>query len=141
MDTLYRRGAIFRLAVTVLIPLAAGCTAQSQCHVIPKSFCQIFADVESSIPPIERESIRNLGSDGVADLQVSFGMELRNKLDLWRENDVTIYFKSRGVEHPDMMSHILTVAFVEYINGNDVDMDVLTADVKNKLLPKPPPPE
>lgn len=132
---------MFRTAFTVLIAPALGCSNQKRCCVVPTTFCQVFADVTGRLPAQEIDSIRKSKKIDAVDLQMSFGMELRNTLDLWGENDLTMYFRSHGVEHPEMMSQVLTMAFIDYLKGKAVDMDALTVDARNELLPKPPPPK
>jgi len=67
---------------------------------------------------------------------MGFGMHLRNLLHLWEQNELTRYFRSVGVDHPDAMSYVLTRGYIAYLNGREVNIPSLAPK-----LPPPPPPE
>ncbi|MBX7204572.1 MAG: hypothetical protein K1X81_04060 [Bacteroidia bacterium] len=52
----------------------------------------------------------------ISALHFSFGMHLRNNWGLWAESDLSKYFNSLGIYHPDDMSSIILKCFHQFVN-------------------------
>lgn len=49
-----------------------------------------------------------------------FGMGFRNGMGLWKINPLTLYFRIRGIWHPDDMSSIIKTSFYRYLNNQPI---------------------
>src|SRR5690606_5412246 len=58
--------------------------------------------------------------DAVAILELA----IRSRWNLWEESPLVRYFHRKGVLHPDHMSGIVLQAWMDAIQGRDVDEDV-----------------
>ena len=50
-------------------------------------------------------------------------MSLRNKLELWHENELTKWFNSIGIIHPDDMSGIIFTSTHRRLNHKDIQLN------------------
>ncbi|MCQ4164330.1 DUF6794 domain-containing protein [Tahibacter harae] len=131
-------GLVLFLASAVLllcIPYFSGKT----CRVNPDMFCRPFERIEGSLDPGELHRIKKTSPSESVKLHDSFGMAIRNTLDLWSDNDMTRYFRAKGIAHPDMMSDAVVRGFIAYANGGDVDMDEISRAAADRQIPPPPP--
>lgn len=53
----------------------------------------------------------------------TFGMALRNGFNLWRESDLSNWFKSKGILHADDMSGIILTSLHRKLNNIDIKLD------------------
>ncbi len=44
------------------------------------------------------------------------GLWMRNKWGLWKGSRLKLYFKEKGIEHPDDMSAIISLFYVDWLN-------------------------
>lgn len=98
--------------------------------------CNVFAKIDDSLSQKDKETLRNTAANDLIKFHFTFSMGLRNSF-LWQDNDLTRYFRSIGIEHPDIMSDILTRAYVQYLNGQKVDLPAMA----RAAFSPPPPPE
>lgn len=61
--------------------------------------------------------------DAVNGVHFTAGMNLRNKLELWHENDLTKWFNSIGIVHPDDMSGIIFTSTYRRLNKKYIELD------------------
>ena len=61
--------------------------------------------------------------DAVCSVHMSGGMDMRNELNLWHENDLTKWFKNIGIVHPDDMSGIIFTSVHRRLNEKELDLD------------------
>ena len=91
----------------------------------------------SEMPESEQKRLLALTPEERALLHFSLGMGVRNRFGLWQDSELTRYFRSMGVGHPDEMSAPFIAGFVEFVRGEPVEMaDIIPAYV----APPPPPP-
>lgn len=135
-----------KLAIVGLILLSAGllsCTRGPEakaCTVTPEYFCEPFDSLRQKMPESDKEILMNTPEKDLGKYHLSIGMAVRNDLGLWKDNQITQFFKQRGAEHPDMMSYIVLIALSKSLNGQNVDMNEVTKHVVVDLRPPPPPP-
>ena len=91
----------------------------------------------SEMPESEQKKLLSLTQEERMRLHFSLGMGVRNRFGLWRDNELTRYFRSQGVGHPDEMSAPFIAGFVEFVRGNPVDMAQI---IPAYVIPPPPPP-
>jgi len=127
-----------RLAL-VFIVILAGCAAapKQSCRVTPRVFCESFAELAQTLPLSEQQKLLEMRADEYWRLHFGFGMGVRNRFNLWGENELTRFFRDNGVDHPDDMSRPFIGGFAEYLRGGPVDM---TRAIQRYRLPPPPPP-
>ncbi len=51
------------------------------------------------------------------------GVNLRNNLNLWHENDLTKWFNSVGITHADDMSGIIFTSTHRKLNNKKIDLE------------------
>ncbi len=121
--------------------LAIGCsTPQEPCKVEPVMFCAPFKELERTLPDSAKQELLAMPKSDYIQLHFGLGMEVRNQLDLWGDNEITRFFTAHGVDHPDDMSMPFIGGFVDYLRGENVDM-VKAMETYGMRLPPPPPPE
>ena len=59
----------------------------------------------------------------VSSIHMFAGMSLRNKLELWHENDLTKWFNSIGIVHPDDISGIIFTSTHRKLNKKDIRLN------------------
>ena len=67
---------------------------------------------------------------------LSSGMNIRNFLGLWEENNLTTWFKSVGIFHPDDMSNIILTSLKRKLLNQDIDLDNQIKYIENYLKNK-----
>ncbi|QIA08837.1 DUF6794 domain-containing protein [Draconibacterium halophilum] len=53
---------------------------------------------------------------------LGFGMWMRNNWGLWSGSRLQVYFKDKGIYHPDDMSGIILTSYHRYLTGKDVEL-------------------
>jgi hypothetical protein len=100
--------------------------------------CSAFFKIDDSLSQKNKVALRKAAQDkDLSRFVPGFSWELRNSFDLWGSNDLTHYFQSIGVSHPDIMSDILAIAYARYLNGQSVDLLAMA----RATIPPPPPPK
>ena len=117
--------------------LVSACQQTSVCKVKPSFFCDEFDDISREIPPETLSALRSSSRSAMGNAYPAVGQYIRNRFSLWDNNETTRFFLSVGVDHADAMSYVMTVGFVDYLNGEVVDMAALS---KELTMPPPPPP-
>lgn len=59
----------------------------------------------------------------VCSVHMSGGMNMRNELNLWHENDLTKWFKTIGIVHADDMSGIIFTSVHRRLNEKELELD------------------
>jgi hypothetical protein len=95
--------------------------------------------MQSEIPEHDQDAMKNTPEKDLGKFHLSIGMAVRNQEGLWKDNEITRFFKSHGAEHPDEMSYILLVGFSRYLRGQTVNMEDVTHHVVVDLRPPNPP--
>jgi hypothetical protein len=139
--TLYLRKVYLLLAAFCLLA-STSCAAEHPslaCNASPEIFCNAFAVVEKEVPTNELNELKHSSEADLVKFDTSLGLFIRNRLELWSDNDLTRLFQKNGVSHPDMMSHVLLIGLSDYLNGKAVDMMAITRAAVGKLIPPLPP--
>ncbi len=61
--------------------------------------------------------------DDLITFHMGWGMGIRNGMCLWRIGPLKTWFETRGVSHPDSMSHKLIQLYWAYLNDCKIDPD------------------
>jgi hypothetical protein len=124
----------------IIVFLLAACASRSShlpCHATPEMFCGVFAQIDDTLSQKDKETLRNASEQEIGSMHHDFGAAVRNSFHLWEENELTRYFRSIGVDHPDIMSGVLIRGYVAYLNGREANL----AAIAQQSIPPPPPPE
>mgnify|MGYP000862474023 CR=1 FL=1 len=115
------------------------CSAEGgrECKIDPSIFCEPFAKWEAEMPPESAAKLKRMTRQDLRKLSFNFGMGVRNDFGLWQDNEVTAFFSSCGVDHPDYMSTPFTLGFIAYLNDRPANMCELG---RQSVPPEPPPP-
>jgi len=87
---------------------------------IPKDLEDCFSELDKLLTENNREQF---GSTLPSAYHMSLGTNLRNRWGLWTSSRLREYFLDLGVTHPDDMSSIILNSYLQYVNGNEVDME------------------
>lgn len=128
--------ALIILAAALLT--SCGSSPAKQCSVEPAIFCEPFSELAAEMPNSEKEALLAVPADKYWRLHFGFGMGIRNRFDLWGDNEITRFFRRNGIDHPDNMSGPFIGGFAEYLRGGHVDM--VRAVGRYRIPPPPPPP-
>lgn len=133
------------IAILLLLVTSSACAARHEesvprCLVAPKIFCEPYQSFWWKLSTEERQNIRASSNFGTVPRRRYIELQIRNTYELWEDTPITRFFRSRGIEHPDIMSDIFLQGFIEYLRGHKVDMDHVTTVVHESLKPPPPPP-
>lgn len=132
-------------AIAILLMTSSACAAKHEesaprCSVTPELFCGPYQSFWQKLPTEERQGIRASSSFGTVPHRRGIELQIRNAYGLWSDTPLTRFFRSHGIEHPDIMSDIFLQGFIEYLHGKAVDMGHVTDVVHKSLTPPPPPP-
>ncbi|PKM07430.1 MAG: hypothetical protein CVV14_08725 [Gammaproteobacteria bacterium HGW-Gammaproteobacteria-4] len=121
--------------------LFAACASASEqkayCDVDPVIFCAPFEQLAAALTEQDKERLLRATPVDIVLMHHGFGMGIRNRFGLWRDNELTRFFKSNGVDHPDSMSGPFISGFIGYLEGQPV---VMTQEIEKHQPPPPPPP-
>ena len=107
-----------------------------RCKIEPQIFCAPYAKWQADMPPEAAEKLKHMTRQEIRLLTPAFGQGVRNEFGLWQDNEITRFFKSTGLDHPDYMSAPFTIGFVAYLNSQSADM----AEIARQYIPPEPPP-
>lgn len=124
----------------VISAAAAGCAREKTCVASPNMFCSEFRYIEKWIGAKEIEEIDSRDARDLLRIHDIIGQDIRNRLDLWSDNETTIFFRSQGVVEPDLMSYAVLLGFRKYRQGDVADMVAISRQVATPSPPPPPPP-
>lgn len=99
---------------------------------IPKDLDGAIDFLDCAIDDSTKIDFKNKSEmEAVASFHFGLGLQLRNKWNLWSEqNQLTDYFNSIGIEHPDDMTGIIFRSFHRHLNGRPIDLDSEVERVK-----------
>lgn len=95
-------------------------------EVIPNDLENALEMLMSSVPSEDKERFaKRPKNKAVAQCHFGGGMNMRNNWKLWeKESNLSMWFRNRGVWHPDDMSAIIFKAFWCKLNGIYFDIDI-----------------
>ncbi len=92
----------------------------SKPSVIPKTFEEAVASIDSLISKDTKYFLRTGGENAAIQLHSTLGRYLRNKWELWADSELAQYMRSvKGINHPDDMSHAILVAYSHTVSSTD----------------------
>lgn len=123
--------------LVLAVCLLTGCQRLSEkaCDVDPQIFCEPFAALAAEMPASAKAELLAMPEDEYWKLHFGLGMGVRNRFDLWQDNELTRFFKENGLDHPDSMSTPFIEGYVRYLRGVPVVMRQL---VIAHAVPPPP---
>lgn len=85
---------------------------------IPKDLADGFAELDKTLSAELRELLRAPKPESDPPLlRWSLGMHLRNTWGLWANSRLAVYFRARGVHHPDDMSGVILGQYQAWLQG------------------------
>ena len=94
---------------------------------LPKNLEQSVQFLINDCPPEESEHLTKWASMderyAVINQHMSGGMNMRNCLSLWQENDLTKWFNSVGIYHADDMSAIIFTSTHRKLNNKEINLE------------------
>jgi hypothetical protein len=128
-------GMTFFVVISLAVALSACASREMRCSATPKLFCAEFGKLDQMLSSKDIEQLRSANESDIGAMHLGFGGEIRSSLHLWEKNDITDYFNSVGITHPDIMSGVVIRGYVAYLNGRSADM----AEIAKQSVPPPPP--
>ena len=134
-----------RLSGALLFSVAAATSLwacvrhEAGCQVTPAIFCGPYRQWDANLSPEMRSTLKAMDADHMPILSWQFGAGVRGDFDLWKDNEITRFFRAQGLKHPDYMSQPFTRGFIGYLNGSKVDMAKIAREEATLLTPPPPP--
>jgi len=92
---------------------------------IPKNLKDAIEYLGCEWSESDKIEFKNKNEDSaVTELHFGYGMGIRNGWKLWKgKNQVSKFFKSKGIFHPDDMSSIILTSFHRDLNNKPIDLD------------------
>jgi hypothetical protein len=94
------------------------------------------AQIDDSLSEKDKAFLLSASKRDVGLTMDTLGASVRTSFHLWQDNEQTRYFRSLGVNHPDMMSGVIVYGYIAYLQGRSVDLRTVAQEM---ALPPPPP--
>lgn len=128
-------GKNFVLAIVLTVSFCCEAIAQvSSEQNIPKSLAEAIEALDKQLPSEEKEKWMAMdGREAVVLAHFGLGMWMRNNWGLWSGSELSAYFNSLGISHPDDMSGIILKAYWHHLNKKPFDLESEVACHKSWL--------
>ncbi|AUC79971.1 hypothetical protein CW736_11615 [Nonlabens sp. MB-3u-79] len=99
---------------------------------VPKNLNEALNQIDNDLSDSLKTEIRRMTeSDFVSESHFGFGIGMRNEWKLWKDSDLSKYFNSIGINHPDDMSGIILTSFHRKLTENQIKLDEQIAYYKD----------
>jgi hypothetical protein len=92
--------------------------------------------MDDTLSEKDKAFLRTAPKHEIGEMTNTLGASVRATFHLWKNNEQTQYFRSLGVDHPDMMSGVVVYGYIAYLQGRSVDLRTIAQEM---VLPPPPP--
>lgn len=90
----------------------------------PKTLDEAVLQLEKIHHDTTKNKIRAMTEDQfIGNSHMGLGMWIRNNWGLWGGGELSTYFKSIGIFHPDDMSGIILTSYYRQLNGQDQELE------------------
>src|ERR1043165_5754617 len=90
----------------------------------PKTLDEAVLQLEKTHHDTTKQKIRAMTEDQfIGNSHMGLGMWVRNNWGLWAGGELSKYFKSIGIFHPDDMSGIILTSFYRQLKGQDRQLE------------------
>lgn len=91
---------------------------------IPKNLNECLIEIDKILGKKRIKEIRNLSEqEFTSNSHFGLGLLIRNNWALWKGSRLYIFFKEKGITHPDDMSGIILKSYYRNLNGIDINLD------------------
>lgn len=114
------------LILILMIGSLVGTKAQNDKSHIPNDLEEAVKSLDKLISDEDKSELRKMNEDEyLAATHFGIGRYIRNEWGLWRDSNLSKYFRHRGIKHPDDMSGEILRAYYKFIcqsTWNDIDL-------------------
>lgn len=114
------------LILILMIGSLVGTKAQNDKSHIPNDLEEAVKSLDKLISDEDKSELRKMNEDEyLAATHFGIGRYIRNEWCLWRDSNLSKYFRHRGIKHPDDMSGEILRAYYKFIcqsTWNDIDL-------------------
>ena len=114
------------LILILMIGSPVGTNAQNDKSHIPNDLEEAVKSLDKLISDEDKSELRKMNEDEyLAATHFGIGRYIRNEWGLWRDSNLSKYFRHRGIKHPDDMSGEILRAYYKFIcqsTWNDIDL-------------------
>ena len=102
-------------------------------NYIPKNLNDAIEYLNCEWSEFDKTEFKNKEENsGVTELHFGTGMGIRNGWELWKgNNQISRFFKSKGIFHPDDMSSIILTSLHRNLNSKPIELDKQISFYKN----------
>lgn len=100
---------------------------------VPKNLNDAISFLDCQWSEKDKEDFKNKPEDdAVTELHFGTGQAIRNNWGLWKKgkNRLELFFKLRGISHPDDISSIILTSFHRHLNNKDIELKNQVKDYK-----------
>ena len=93
-------------------------------YYIPKNLNECYLEFDKILDKKRIEEIKKISEEEfTANSHFGLGLFVRNNWALWKGSRLYVFFKEKGITHPDDMSGIVLKSYHRNLNGIDVKLD------------------
>jgi hypothetical protein len=93
-------------------------------YYIPKNLNDCFLEFDKILDKKRIAEIKNLNEkEFTSNSHFGLGLFIRNNWALWKGSRLYIFFKEKGITHPDDISGIILKSYYRNLNGIDINLD------------------
>jgi hypothetical protein len=91
---------------------------------IPKDLEECFEQLNLMLKPNTIEEIKSKTEEAFSSAShFGLGLWMRNNWGLWKSSRLYLYFKEKGIFHPDDMSGIILDSYHRKLNGKEIELE------------------
>ena len=98
---------------------------------IPATLEECFVKLDKILDSESIKKITSMKEDEIFNLHFSLGMWIRNNWGLWEGSELSKWFNSLGIYHPDDMSGIILQSYWRYKHNQPVKLEEQIQIYKN----------
>jgi len=88
-----------------------------------KNIDEAISELDKNISDSVKVEIQEMSEkEFIANSHFSIGKNMRNNWNLWKDSQLTNYFKNKGINHPDDMSSIILTSYYRYVTNQEIDL-------------------
>jgi len=130
-----------RLLITLFITIVALISCKNSAppksikvfdeNYVPKNLDEALAQIDFHLSDSLKVEIKKKSeNDFISESHFGLGIGMRNNWQLWKGSDLSKYFNSIGINHPDDMSGIILKSYYRKLTGKKIKLDKQVAYYK-----------